>query len=110
MNQGTHVDVVVGESATAVIKGLVGEMRTVIGRIKNSSAGGLTDWSGTASRSFDNSHTDWHGKAVALEHALDDIESKLTHSFRGYDDVDAEVAAAIVNGAGAGNSGGLDLA
>ncbi|MFT3661368.1 MAG: WXG100 family type VII secretion target [Gordonia sp. (in: high G+C Gram-positive bacteria)] len=97
---GLKLDVAAGQAATSNIKGIVGDMRAVIGKIKGSAATGLTDWSGTAAKSFDGSHTDWHVTAMRLEQALNEIESKLTTGFRGYDDSDGSAASAIVNSAG----------
>ncbi|MFC0314006.1 WXG100 family type VII secretion target [Gordonia phosphorivorans] len=102
---GLNLDVVAGQAATATIKGIVGDMRGVIGRIKASAAGGLSDWNGVAAKSFDTTHTDWHTTAVRLEQALNVIESKLTTSFAGYDDSDAAAGKQIVSSAG----GGLNL-
>ena len=95
-----NLDLLGGQASAAAVKGIVGDMREVIGRIKASSAAGMSDWIGTAAKSFDASHTDWHTTAIRLEQALDVIESKLTTSFRGYDDVDA-AAAATFGGSGA---------
>ncbi|AVM01471.1 WXG100 family type VII secretion target [Gordonia iterans] len=101
---GLNLDVAAGQAATSSIKGIVGDMRAVIGKIKASAASGLTDWQGNAAKSFDGTHTDWHATAVRLEQALNVIEGKLTSGFRGYDDADGTAATVIVNSAG-----GLDL-
>ncbi len=95
-----NLDVTGGQAAAAGIKGIVGDMRGVIGRIKASAANGMGDWNGTASTTFGNTHTDWHGTAVRLEQALDEIESKLTSGFHGYADADAEAGRAIAAGGG----------
>lgn len=102
MASGVNLDVGAGQAAAGSIKGIVGDMRNVIGRIKASASSGLGDWNGRAARSFDHTHTDWHATAVRLELALDDIESKLSAGFRGYDDQDAEASSAITSGAGGG--------
>ncbi|GAA4753336.1 WXG100 family type VII secretion target [Gordonia alkaliphila] len=97
---GLNLDVVAGQAATSTIKGIVGDMRGVIGRIKASAASGLGDWNGAAAKSFDTTHTDWHTTAVRLEQALNAIESKLTTGFLGYDDSDADAGKQIVGSAG----------
>lgn len=100
-----NLDVPGGQAAASGIKGIVGDMREVIGRIKGSAANGLAGWNGTASGTFDTSHADWHGTATRLEQALDEIESKLTTGFNGYSDADTDAGRAI----GAGAGGGLTL-
>lgn len=102
---GLNLDVTAGQAASASIKGIVGDMRGVIGRIKSAAAGGLGDWNGSAARVFDTTHTDWHSTAIRLEQALDSIENRLTTGFRGYDDQDAGAASVITSSAG----GGLNL-
>lgn len=102
MGSGLNLDVGAGQAAATSIKGIVGDMRGVIGRIKASAAGGLGDWNGKAAKSFDTTHTDWHTTAVRLEQALDDIETKLTTGFRGYDDQDSDAATTIVSSTGGG--------
>ncbi|MFT3717038.1 MAG: WXG100 family type VII secretion target [Gordonia sp. (in: high G+C Gram-positive bacteria)] len=99
MKHGLNLDVPGGQAAASSIKGIVGDMRGIIGRIKASAAGGLSDWGGTAARTFDHTHTDWHATATRLEQALDDIEAKLTTGFRGYDDQDAAAGSAITQAA-----------
>jgi len=96
-----NLDVAAGQASAASIKGVVADMREVIGRIKTSSVQGLSAWTGAAASSFDATHTDWHAVAVRLEQALGDIENKLTVGFRGYDDEDAVAAATITGSAGA---------
>lgn len=98
--QGLNLDVAGGQAATTAIKGIVGDMRGVIGRIKASAAGGLSDWNGVAAKTFDGTHTDWHATATRLEQALNAIENKLTTGFHGYDDQDAAAGKQIVGAAG----------
>lgn len=100
MAHGLNLDVAAGQSSAASIKGIVGEMQGIISTIRGAANSGLSDWQGSASRSFDNVHTDWNATATALQTALDDIEAKLTTGFRGYDDDDAAVATDIVRSGG----------
>lgn len=93
-----NLDVTGGQAAAAGIKGIVSDMRGVIGRIKTSAANGMADWNGTASTTFGNTHTEWHGTALRLEEALDEIENKLTKGFHGYADADADAARGIAAG------------
>ena len=97
---GLNVDVGASQASAASIKGVVGEMQAIIGRIKASAASGRSDWVGKASNAFDGSHTDWHATATRLQNALDEIETKLTTGFRGYDDDDTTVASQISGAAG----------
>ena len=103
---GVNLDVDGGQASASSIRGIVGDMRGVIGRIKSSATGGLAGWGGVAARSFDNTHADWHATAVRLEQALDEIENKLSVGFRGYDDEDVAAGTGIVNAAA---GGGLTL-
>lgn len=102
---GLNLDVAGGQAAAAGIKGIVGDMRSVIGRIKASAAGGLSDWNGVAAKTFDGTHTDWNATAMRLEQALNVIENKLTTGFHGYDDQDTAASKQIIGAAG----GGLNL-
>lgn len=103
---GVNLDVTAGQAAASNIKGIIAEMRGVIGRIKSASIGGLGDWNGSAARTFNTTSTDWHGTAVQLEQALGAIENRLSVGFAGYDNSDAEAGQAIVSGAA---GGGLNL-
>ncbi|MEZ5210082.1 WXG100 family type VII secretion target [Gordonia sp. PP30] len=105
MAHGLNLDLGAGQAAASSIKAIVGDMRGVIGRIKTSAASGMGDWVGKAASSFDATHTDWHATAVNLEHALDDIERKLTTGFLGYEDQDTDAGNTIVSAA----AGGLNL-
>ncbi|MBB4137645.1 WXG100 family type VII secretion target [Gordonia humi] len=101
MTTGLNVDLGASQASTASIKGIVSEMQGIIGRIQSAAANGSSTWDGKASTTFDGTHTDWHQTATRLQHALDEIEAKLTTGFRGYDDEDA-TAAAMVGGSGQG--------
>ncbi|MGB3301868.1 WXG100 family type VII secretion target [Gordonia sp. (in: high G+C Gram-positive bacteria)] len=98
---GLNLDLVASQASAASIKGIVDEMQRVVAAIAKSAASGKSGWDGRASNAFEATHTDWHGIAVKLQTALDDIESKLTAGFRGYDDEDATVAGQF-NGAPVG--------
>lgn len=89
---GLKLDVVAGQASAASIKGIVDEMQRIVTQIQKSAINGKSGWDGKASTAFETTHTDWHGIAVKLQAALDDIETKLTSGFRGYDDDDATVA------------------
>lgn len=96
---GLNLDLMAGQASVQAVKGIVAEMHAVIRNIEASAQTGLEGWRGQASNSFGATHTDWHGTAVGLRGALEEIETKLTTSFRGYDDDDA-VAAGSIAGAG----------
>ena len=95
--QGVKLDVAAGQASAASIKGVVDEMQRVIAQIQKSAISGRSGWDGRASTAFETTHTDWHGVAVKLQTALDEIEVKLTSGFRGYDDEDSTVAS-LLNG------------
>jgi WXG100 family type VII secretion target len=95
MTSGLNVDVGASQASASSIKGIVAEMQGIISRIQSSAVNGVGTWSGRASTSFEGSHTDWHGTATRLQQALDEIETKLTSGFRGYDDQDASAAAFV---------------
>ncbi|MCF8609891.1 WXG100 family type VII secretion target [Gordonia sp. HY285] len=101
MTTGLNVDLGASQASTASIKGIVGEMQGIISRIQSAAGTGQSTWDGKASNAFGGSHADWHGTATRLQHALDEIEAKLTTGFRGYDDEDA-TAATMVGGSGNG--------
>ncbi|EGD55191.1 WXG100 family type VII secretion target [Gordonia neofelifaecis] len=102
--QGLKLDVAAGQASAASIRGVVDEMQRIIGQIQKSAVSGKSGWDGKASSAFETTHTDWHSIATKLQGALDDIESKLTTGFRGYDDEDATVAGQLT-----GQSGHLTL-
>ena len=93
-----NVDVGASQASAASIKGIVAEMQGIFSRIQTAAATGRSTWTGKASTAFDGTHTDWHGTATRLQAALDEIETKLTAGFRGYDDQDATAAAAVGGG------------
>ncbi|WP_132992015.1 WXG100 family type VII secretion target [Gordonia zhaorongruii] len=101
MTTGLNVDVGASQASASSIKGIVGEMQGIISRIQSSAANGRAGWNGQASNAFDGSHTDWHGTATRLHNALDEIETKLTTGFQGYDSEDAAAASQVVNSGGA---------
>lgn len=90
--QALKLDVAAGQASAASIKGVVDEMQRIVGQIQKSAVNGKSGWAGKASTAFETTHTDWHGVATKLQGALDEIESKLTAGFRGYDDEDVTVA------------------
>lgn len=95
--QALKLDVTSGQASAASIKGVVDEMQRVIGQIQKSAVSGRTGWDGRASNAFDATHTDWHAVALKLQTALDEIETKLTTGFRGYDEEDTTVASQLTN-------------
>ncbi|MGB3698074.1 MAG: WXG100 family type VII secretion target [Gordonia sp. (in: high G+C Gram-positive bacteria)] len=102
--QGLRLDIAAGQASAASIKGVVDDMQRTIGQIQKSAVSGRSGWDGRASTAFESTHTDWHAIAVKLQAALNDIETRLTTGFRGYDDEDATVAGTFT-----GMQGGLSL-
>lgn len=97
---GLNLDLMAGQASVQAVRGIVAEMHAVIRNIENSAQAGLESWRGQASSSFGVTHTDWNATAVSLRGALEDIETKLTTSFRGYDDDDLAAASVISGGGG----------
>ncbi|MFT4126413.1 MAG: WXG100 family type VII secretion target [Gordonia sp. (in: high G+C Gram-positive bacteria)] len=99
------VDVAAGLATAQSVSHIVDDMQGIIRQIASSAQGGLASWRGQASGAFDGTHSDWNSSATALNAALDDIRTKLTAGFNGYDDHDAQAA----GGFGGGGAPALNL-
>ncbi|NDK91278.1 WXG100 family type VII secretion target [Gordonia desulfuricans] len=87
------IDVSSGLATAQTVSQIVDDMQGVIRQIASTASSGMATWSGRASTAFDATHTDWNSSANTLNQALDDIRTKLTAGFTGYEDHDAMAAA-----------------
>lgn len=105
LNGSVDLDVAAGQATVHTVSQLVDDMQGIIRQIATTASTGTATWNGRASNAFGSTHSDWNSSATALNAALDDIRSKLSAGFAGYEDQDAQAA----GGFGGGGEGPLNL-
>ncbi|MCZ4535835.1 WXG100 family type VII secretion target [Gordonia terrae] len=89
---GVTVNVADGQATAAKVGSLVEDMKTVINQIAQHAGNATPTWQGSAGVAFDGTHTDWNKAALTMNQLLEQIKTKLTNGFAGYEDQDAAAA------------------